>query len=138
MGRPVTRVFGYETGYRGARLRIDSHFHEWAMIVGDRIRRLRKERGWTLYDAAMRIPRPDGGTYTPGYIGKLERGVAYAPLYVYLMIAEVYEVHPGRLLGPDDVFNETTEAEMTLIRVVREAGIEPSDAILRVLRPSPG
>jgi transcriptional regulator with XRE-family HTH domain len=104
------------------------------MIVGDRIRRLRKERGWTLLDAAAHVPRPDGGRYSAGYIGKIERGVAYAPLYVYLMLADTYGVDPGRLLGPDDVFNPVSESEMTLLRVVRDAGFDPSEAILRIVR----
>jgi transcriptional regulator with XRE-family HTH domain len=138
VGRPISNLLPGTSGYWGARLRLDRFFHEWAMIVGDRIRRLRMERGWTLHFAAGELVRPDGGSYSPSYLGKLERGVAYAPLYVYLRIAELYGIHPGRLLAPDDVFNPITEAEMTLVKVVRDSGIEPSEAILRILKPEGG
>jgi transcriptional regulator with XRE-family HTH domain len=136
MGRPRSRINAFETGYPGARARVDHHWHEWAMIVGDRLRRLRRERSWTLADAAREIVRPDGGAYSPGYLGKIERGVAYAPLYVYLRLAEIYGVHPSRLFAQDEVLRDVNEAELTLVRVVREAGIEPSEAIVRVLTPT--
>jgi transcriptional regulator with XRE-family HTH domain len=103
------------------------------MIVGDRVRRLRRDHGWTLIDLARNVRRPDGGHYDPSYFSKLERGIAFAPLHAYLEVADALGVEPARLLGPDDVFKEVSEAEMTLIRVLRAAAIEPSEAIHRLL-----
>jgi transcriptional regulator with XRE-family HTH domain len=136
MGRP--RVYGLDTGYPGARSYRDAHFHEWAMIVGDRVRRLRRARGWTLTELAKTVRRPDGGRYNPGYFSKLERGIGHAPLIAYLGVADALEVEPGRLLGPDDVFDEVSEAEMTLIEALREAQVAPGEAIVRVFARSHG
>lgn len=48
---------------------------------------------------------------------------------MYLGIAAVLEVDPGRLLGPDEVQLEATESEMTLVSFVRLSGTEPAAAI---------
>jgi transcriptional regulator with XRE-family HTH domain len=138
MGRSQTqpKLLGYQTGYAGARLGKDNHWHEWAMIVGDRLRRLRAGRRWTLAELSCLVARPDGGGYSPGYLGKIERGVAYAPLFVYLKLAELYEVHPSLLFAQDEVLKGVNEVEMTLVRVVREARVDPSDAIVRILGPA--
>jgi hypothetical protein len=69
---------------------------------------------------------------------KLERGIALAPLFAYLGIADAFEIPPGRLLGPDDAFKELDAAEATLIAVIRETGVSPAEAIVRIVGSSSG
>ena len=73
---------------------------------------------------------PEGGRrYTHGYFSRIERGYASAPMYVYLAIADALEVHPGRMMGPDDAEREASPEEMTLVGFIRLQGIEPAAAI---------
>src|SRR3954468_17527839 len=93
----------------------DPRYCEWAAVIGGRIRRLRRQRRATLLDLGRALVRPDRGRhYSAGFVSRLERGQASAPLYLYLAIADVLETHPGLLLGPDSVALEVTEAEAVL------------------------
>jgi len=47
-------------------------------------------------------------------------------------LAEALEVDPKRLLGTEDLQRPIGEAEMTLIRFLRTAGIEPHEALARL------
>jgi hypothetical protein len=49
-----------------------------------------------------------------------------------LAIADVLEVDPGVLLGPDAVTMAVSEAETVLLRWLRARGTEPHEAILRL------
>jgi transcriptional regulator with XRE-family HTH domain len=92
-------------------------------VVGGRIRRLRRQRSITLQALGTSIGKDGGcGYYSGGFISRLERGRASAPLYVYLAIADVLEVEAGVLPGPD--------AEAVLLRWLRARGTEPHEAIL--------
>ena len=104
----------------------------WAAVVGDRIRRLRQARDMTLYDLTQQVWKPEGGHYSAGYFSRLERGFANAPLYVYLAIAAAFDVDPGVLLGADAACLETSEAELVLLRCLRELGLEPHEALARL------
>ena len=106
---------------------------EWAIIVGDRIRRLRRKRGMTLSGLSDAIDTPSGDGYSTGYLSKLERGFANPPLYTYLAIAVALGVEPGRLLGSDEAMGEVSDAELTLIRALRVAAIEPWEALARLV-----
>jgi hypothetical protein len=64
----------------------------------------------------------------------METGYANSPLYAYVHLAEAYELEPGRVLGSDEAQKPITEAEMTLVRVMRRAGIAPDEAIARLAR----
>ena len=86
----------------------------------------------TLYDLTREISKPEGGHYSAGYFSRLERGFASAPLYVYLAIAAVFDVDPGVLLGADAACLDTTEAEIVLLRCLRELGLEPHEALARL------
>ena len=110
----------------------DPYFCEWGIVVGDRVRRTRVGRGLTLERLRVVVEKPEGGHYSGGYFSRLERGWASAPLYVYIALAEALSVDPGRLLGPDDAHKAVTEAEMTLVNVVRELRISPSEAIVQL------
>ena len=101
-------------------------------MIGDRVRRLRRSRDLTLVQLSERVEKPEGGRYSPGYFSRLERSWATSPLYVYLAVADVLEVAPGRLLGPDDAQRSATEGEMTLVRFLRRAGVSPDEAIARL------
>ncbi|MEA2361843.1 MAG: hypothetical protein QOD71_988 [Thermoleophilaceae bacterium] len=130
MGRYQTHVssFRRKDGPRWS----DPYYLEWAIVVGDRIRRLRRDRDWSLIDLTRRVPKPEGGFYSAGHFSRLERGWASAPLYVYVKIAEAFEVDPGVLMGPDEVNLGTTAEQRLLLRVLDEAGIAPATAIVRL------
>ena len=102
--------------------------------MGDRIRRLRNDRGWSLAELARRVWKPDGGHYSAGYFSRVERGWASAPLYVYLAIADVLEVKPGILLGADEATKEFTAEQRLLLGFLEAAGIEPGEALARLAR----
>jgi transcriptional regulator with XRE-family HTH domain len=135
MGRHPTRVTALATGHRRGPKWPDPYWIEWGVVVGDRVRRLRRDAGFTLVTLAQEVMRPEGGHYSPGYFSRLERGWTTAPLYVYVAIAAVLDVEPGRLLGPDAAQLEANEAEMTLVRLIRRLEIEPAAAIARLVRP---
>jgi transcriptional regulator with XRE-family HTH domain len=107
---------------------------EWGEVVGGRVRRLRNGRGLSLAQMAGSFQRPDGGHYSPGFLSRLERGWASPPLWVYVVLAERFGVEPGRLLGPDHVATNVSEAELTLLRLLRRLRIEPDEAIARLVR----
>ncbi len=62
-------------------------------------------------------------------------GYAFAPIFVYLGIAHALEIAPGVLLGPDAAGLEVSDSEMVLLRALREVGVAPHEAILRLVRP---
>jgi transcriptional regulator with XRE-family HTH domain len=98
---------------------------------------LRNAQGLTLVDMSRRIEKPTQGGYSIGYFSRLERGWSSPPLYVYLAIAAELGVDAGRLLGPDEVEKPLTDQEMTLVEVVRRTGMDPAEAIIRLLRSPP-
>jgi transcriptional regulator with XRE-family HTH domain len=108
------------------------YYREWSVVVGDRIRRLRQERGWSLSELCGRVPKPEGGFYSPGHFSRLERGWSSAPLYVYIVIAEALAVDPGVLLGPDEVQRAVSPSERVLLRFLERIEIEPEEAIARL------
>lgn len=92
---------GIRRPYKYPRGPADPYYCEWGMVVGGRIRRRRREREMTLQDLTEEIHRPEGGRHSIGYLSRLERGSASAPLYTYVAIAEALDVDAGLLLGPD-------------------------------------
>ena len=111
----------------------DPTYCEWGAVIGGRIRRLRRQRRTTLRQLGEALTRPDGSWYSAGFVSRLERGRTSAPLYVYLAIADVFEVDPGVLFGPDAATLEFTEAEATLVRSLRGLGVEPHEALVRLM-----
>ena len=110
---------------------------EWGAVIGGRIRRLRRQRRMTLGDLGRALTRPDGTYHSAGFVSRLERGRSAAALYMYLAIADVLEVDPGVLLGPDSATLDVTEAESVLLHYLRRTAIEPHDAIVRLSAPQP-
>jgi transcriptional regulator with XRE-family HTH domain len=102
------------------------------VVVGDRIRRLRRARDWHLIDLCNAVVKPDGGHYTPGFFSRLERGWGSGPLTTYVNVADALDVEPGRLLGPDEAQREVSGAEMALVDLVRRLGLSPAEAIVRL------
>ena len=47
-------------------------------------------------------------------------------------MAEALEVHPGVLLGPDEVQRDITPAQNVLLRFLERVGIEADEAIARL------
>ena len=131
MGRHQIYVSGLRTGYDGPRWS-DPYHCEWSTVVGDRIRRLRRSKDLPIRRMCELVYKPEGGHYSGGYFSRLERGWASPPLYVYLAIADVLDVEPGRLLGPDEAEKAVTDAELTLVRFLRRIGMPPDEAIARL------
>lgn len=129
MGRRRIHVSPRHTGYRGGRGWPDGYFCEWGIIVGDRIRRLRRRHDLTLVQLSRLVEKPEGGNYDAGYFSRLERGWAFASLYTYVLIADAFELDPGRLLGSDEAQKPITDAEMTLVRFIRRIDLAPDAAI---------
>jgi transcriptional regulator with XRE-family HTH domain len=117
----------------GNGMRRDPYWCDWGAVVGNRVRRIRLDRDMTLVDLARIVDKPGGGFYSAGFFSRLERGWGSAPLTTYENIAHAFEIEPGRLLGPDDAQQDASEAEMTLIRTLRQMGMRPHEAIARLL-----
>jgi transcriptional regulator with XRE-family HTH domain len=136
MGRKPTRVSALHTGYRMGARWAAPYLLEWGVIVGDRIRRLRRDADWRLIDLAAAVEKPEGGRYSLGYLSRLERGWTMPPLYVYVAIAAALGVEPGRLLGPDSAQLPVSEEEMLVVKLMRKLAIDPEDAVTRLVRPA--
>jgi transcriptional regulator with XRE-family HTH domain len=134
MGRNRMYSHSMLRAYRGGNSTTDPYWCDWGAVVGDRIRRLRRDRDMRLIDLAMVVRKPEGGHYNPGYYSRLERGWASAPLYVYLAVADALEVDAGVLLGPDAASLDVSEAEATLLRCLRSLGIAPHEAMTALVK----
>lgn len=109
----------------------------WAEVVGRRVRSLRLQRSMTIIELADEILRADGRPYSPSFVSRLERGWASPPLFAYITLARLFDVAPGELLGSEGVERPITDAELTLVRVVRNLGIAPEQAIVRLMAGGP-
>ena len=134
MGRNQTRI--PSSYWREAPAWYRNYYNEWSAVVGDRARRMRAARRMTLADVAERIAKPNAGRYSAAFFSRLERGASSPPLYVYLALAELFHVHPGRLLGADDAERDASPEEMVLVRFLRWREVSP-DAALHALATSP-
>ncbi len=132
MGRHKIYVSAIPNRYRDGPSWSDPYRCEWSAVVGDRIRRCRRARDLTLVQLARQVHKPEGGLYSAGYLSRIERGWASAPLYVYLALADVLGLDAGRLLGPDDAQKEVTDGELTLVRYLRASGVAPHEALERL------
>ena len=110
---------------------------EWGEVVGRRVRTLRQQREMLIWQLAEQMRRADGKPYSASFVSRLERGWASAPLWAYIRLADIFEVAPGALLGTDGVERPVTDAELTLVRVVRRLGLPPEEAIARLSEPRP-
>ena len=79
-------------------------------------------------------PRADGGHYSPSFFSRLERGWASPPLFVYISLAEAFGAQPGRLLGLEEAVDQVSEAELTVLKLMRRLELEPEEAIVRLTR----
>lgn len=104
----------------------------WAGVVGNRVRRLRTAREWTLQDLAVKLRKPEGGHYSAAFVSRLERGWASPPLFAYLLVAEALEVPPGKLLGRGELERELTPGEGVLVTFIKRMGITPEEAVVRL------
>jgi transcriptional regulator with XRE-family HTH domain len=131
---PVRPPFGWSpNAYNGGRGAHDPYYCEWAAVVGDRVRRLRRARGWCLKDLATALIRPEDRTcFSGSFLSRLERGRGSARFYTYVAIAHALGVEAGVLLGPDSAFLDATEAEAMLLRCLRDLGIEPHAALATI------
>jgi transcriptional regulator with XRE-family HTH domain len=106
-----------------------------SLLIGQRLRRMREARGLSQGAAIRRVKRPGKDvTYSQPLLSRMEAGYTSTPLYVYLQIADVYRIDPGRLLGPEEAVKEAGEAEMALIEFIRQLRISPAEAMARLAR----
>ena len=110
---------------------------EWGEVVGRRVRTLRQRREMLIWQLAEQLRRADGRPYSASFVSRLERGWASPPLWAYIRLADIFEVAPGELLGTDGVERPVTDAELTLVRVVRRLGLAPEEAIARLSEARP-
>lgn len=101
----------------------------YSEMVGARLRRIRAGRDLTQAKLLEEVEHPRRATYSKGLLSRIEKGYANSPLYVYVHLATALDIEPGRLMGSDETQKPITEAEMTLIRVLRRAAIRPDEAI---------
>lgn len=113
------------------------HRCPYSEMVGARIRRMRTTRGLTQTGLLDLVEKPRGGTYSQGFLSRIEKGYTSAPLYAYVHLAQAFEVEPGRMMGSDETQKPLTEAEMTLIRFIRRMKIAPDEAIVRLATQGP-
>ncbi len=106
---------------------------EWGQVVGGRVRRRRTDLGLMLHDLPMMTRRADGGRYSLSFFSRLERGWASPPLWLYIHLAQALEVHPGRLLGVDDSQKQVSDAELTVVKLMRRMNLQPEEAIERLV-----
>lgn len=106
----------------------------YTVMVGGRLRRVRETLKLTQEQALARARRPNGRTYSQGFLSRIEAGYANPPLYAYVHLAEAYELEPGRILGSDEAQKPITEAEMTVLKFLRRARISPDEALVRLAR----
>lgn len=66
---------------------------DWGKIVGENVRRLRKERGLTQEQLAMEV------AIDLTYLGGIERGRRNPSICVIARVAEALGVHPQDLLA---------------------------------------
>ncbi len=107
----------------------------YTQMLGQRLRRIREGRRLTQAQALRHVKRPNGGSYSRALLSRIEAGYGNSPLYVYIHLAEGYEIDPGRLMGPEESEKVVGEAEMALIKFLRRLGIPPDEAMARLARP---
>ena len=87
----------------------------------------------TIIELAAEIQRADGRPYSASFVSRLERGWASPPLFAYITLARLFEVAPGELLGSEGVERPITDAELTMIKVMRNLRLSPAQAITRLM-----
>jgi transcriptional regulator with XRE-family HTH domain len=106
----------------------------YTVMLGTRLRRIREGRHMTQGQAMAKVRKPQGGGYSQPLLSRIEAGYANAPLYVYLHLAEAYELDPARLLGPEEAEKPVGEAELALVLFLRRLRIRPDEAMARLAR----
>jgi len=96
------------------------------MILGRRLKRLRKEKGLTQKELASQVPR--GLDYT--YIGKIERGEQLPSLKILIAIGEALNVPLGYFFREE----EADAAEIFANELRTLFGEEQGLALIRALR----
>ena len=74
---------------------------EFATTVGDSIRRMRQERGWTQVELATK------SGLSANYVARLERGELSPSFFVACRIAEAFDVALELMLGAKPVSRTT-------------------------------
>jgi transcriptional regulator with XRE-family HTH domain len=98
------------------------------MDVYGRIKKYRQERGWTQSDLAHKMGYSDKAV-----ISKIEHGDIDLPLSKVEMLANIFGVHPGDLMGDVPVTVNVTEHERDVLMGYRKAEESIRNAIDDIL-----
>ncbi len=75
---------------------MESDPEAFALLVGERIRNARQERGWTQVELA------DAAGLSSNYVARLERGELGPSLFVACKLAEAFGLNVDALVGPPE------------------------------------
>lgn len=93
------------------------------MTIGERVKKLRTERGWTQKQLAEKC-----GYTSLTSINKIELGINNVPLSVLEKIAEVFCVQPAYLMGwTDNPDRELSDKEKEFIEAVKNMSDDEID-----------
>jgi transcriptional regulator with XRE-family HTH domain len=98
------------------------------MDVYGRIKKYRQERGWTQSDLARKMGYSDKAV-----ISKIEHGDIDLPLSKVELLANIFGVHPGDLMGDVPVTVNVTEHERDVLMGYRKAEESIRNAIDDIL-----
>lgn len=99
------------------------------MTIGERVKKLRTERGWTQKQLAEKC-----GYTSLTSINKIELGINNVPLSVLEKIAEVFGVQPAYLMGwTDNPDRELSDKEKEFIEAVKNMSDEELDKMYEYL-----
>lgn len=73
-----------------------------AKVIGNRLRKCRLDRKWTLEDAAEAMTRTAGETINVTRLNMWELGLRLPKIELFLMMGKVYKTPPAYLAGLDD------------------------------------
>lgn len=90
----------------------------YATEVGERLRRIRQERGWSLHD----VERRSRGVWKAAVVGSYERGDRNISADRLCRLAEFYGVAATEVLPPDDSMRTSSSSEGLVIDLERIAG----------------
>lgn len=104
---------------------------EKAQLIGERIKTLRKQKGFSQAKLAVKVDK------TAGAIGQYETGRNLPTIQVLERLAAEFAVSTEWLMTgeePDEVIKAQTTTERDILKLIRSIGSEKHETILAMLR----